>query len=111
MKNVMFLNKDHASCFLCHTSTSLSRDVAESFRGGPGCLATIRGRYYMAGSSEPCDGVEPGLPGMRILAAPVAWISRFPDEEEVLITRHHSKWFRTSITSQSATQQEVQIDA
>lgn len=64
----------------CHTSTSTKKEVAEQFRGDKGVLITIPPQTC----SRSCCFFGSKLGGM----APVAWISKFGDNEaEILFSR------------------------
>jgi len=70
----------------CHMSTSMKRSVAEGFRGDEGALLTIH--------PQRVQGCKVG--GM----APVAWISKFGDDEaEVLFSRF--TWYSMVVKTQS----------
>jgi len=81
----------------CHMSASTRKDVAEAFRGDQGLLLTIPPQT-IAGTDwyKGCGGRASKLGAM----APVAWISKFGDNEaEVLFCR--LSWYSWHIIEES----------
>jgi len=100
----VMIDKFREGHFICHQSMSMSRDVAESFRKSRGLVGT----YCKVRKDQPAES-HALCDALKLYCAPVFWISKFPDEQEVLISRHHGQYLFWSITSQSDTKQEIKV--